>query len=256
MTNPFHEANRKGWDAVSKRWQADPALEEVRRRCIQDPSLALGELELRYLGEVRGKRIAVLGSGDHLVVFALAGMGAQVTSVDISQVQLDEAARRAEELGLKGIAFLRADVTDLSVLKDGAFDIVYTGGHVAIWVSDLRRFYREGARILKRDGLFLVNEYHPFRRVWADVPDRLEIGYPYYHRGPYVWDRAEEVPGAEPGSLTSYEYHWTVEDYVAALLESGCRLKALHEWGARSQTWEIAPVRDLPEWLLLVGVKE
>lgn len=256
MSNPIHEANRKGWDAASKRWQADPTLEEKRRRCVHDPSVALGELELRYLGDVRGKKVAVLGSGDHLVVFALVGMGAEVTSVDISQVQLDEAARRAEVLGLRGITFLRADVTDLSALENEAFDLVYTGGHVAIWVSDLERYYREAVRILKREGLFLVNEYHPFRRIWADVPDRLEIGYPYYRRGPYMYDRADEVPGAEPGSLISYEYDWTIEDYVMALLRAGCRLVALHEWGQGSQTWEIAPVHDLPEWLLLVGVKE
>ena len=40
-----------------------------------------------------------------------AGMGAQVTSVDISQTQLDIAAGRARELGL-AINFVRADVTD------------------------------------------------------------------------------------------------------------------------------------------------
>lgn len=255
MPNPFHEANRKVWDAASRQWQADPALEEARRRCVADPSVALGDWELRYLGDVCGKKIAVLGSGDHLVTFALVGMGAQVTSVDISQAQLDEAARRAEALGLEGITFLRADVTDLSALEDEVFDAVYTGGHVAIWVSDLARFYQEATRILKKGGLFIVNEYHPFRRVWADVPDRLEIGYPYYQRGPYVYDR-EDIAGAEVGSLISYEYHWTVEDYVMALVRTGCRLKALHEWGQGSQMWEIAPVRDLPEWLLLVEERE
>ena len=91
----------------------------------------------------------MLGSGDNQVVFALAGMGAAVTSVDISEI---EAARsRAAALGLQ-IEFVQADVVDLSGLGDATFDAVYTGGHVAVCVSDLRRYYGEAARILKSDG--------------------------------------------------------------------------------------------------------
>lgn len=256
MTNAMHEANRLGWDRVAPYYQGKRDLEERRRRVIRDPALAFGEAEWRYLGDVAGQRIAVLGSGDQLVVFALARLGARVTSVDISQTQLDLGEARASAYGLEGITYLRADVTDLHALADGEFDVVYTGGHVAVWVSDLRRYYAEASRILKPGGLFIVNEYHPFRKPWADIADRLEIGYPYYQRGPYLWDRAEDVPGAEKGSLISYEFHWTVSDYVNAMIEAGCALVAMDEWGGGSQGWEIAPVSGLPEWLLLIGRKE
>jgi cation diffusion facilitator CzcD-associated flavoprotein CzcO len=47
--------------------------------------------ELKWLADVAGKSVAVLGSGDNQVVFALAGMGAKVTSIDISKQQLDVA---------------------------------------------------------------------------------------------------------------------------------------------------------------------
>ncbi len=55
--------------------------------------------------------------------FALAGCGARVTSVDISQRQLDVAADRARRLGLH-IAFVRADAARLVELAAGTFDIV------------------------------------------------------------------------------------------------------------------------------------
>lgn len=255
MTHEMHEANRRRWDKVAPYYQSKPDLEERRRRVIHEPGLALGEAERRYLSQVAGQRIAVLGSGDQLVVFALAGLGARVTSVDISQTQLDLGAARANACGLAGITFLRADVTDLSALADGEFDVVYTGGHVAVWVSDLRRFYSEASRILKPGGLLIVNEYHPFRKPWADIADHLEIGYPYYQRGPYLWDSSEDVPNAEKGSLITYEFHWTVSDYVNALLAAGCELAAMEEWGDGSQNWELAPVGGLPEWLLIVSRK-
>ncbi len=87
------------------------------------------EQELELIGDVAGLSVAVLGSGDNLAVFALAGMGARVTSVDISSGQLGFASQRAAELGLD-VTFLEADVTDLSPLDDASFDLVYTGGHV------------------------------------------------------------------------------------------------------------------------------
>jgi ubiquinone/menaquinone biosynthesis C-methylase UbiE len=66
------------------------------------------------------------------------------------------------------VDFVRADVVDLSELPDATFDVIYTGGHVTVWVSDLWRYYGEAARILKSHGLLIVSEYHPFRNVWSD----------------------------------------------------------------------------------------
>jgi len=252
--NEWHEANRRSWDAVSPQWQAKIDTRGEWRRAHLDPTVALRPQELAYLGDVAGKEVCVLGSGDNLVVFALAGLGAHLTSVDISQTQLDIAARRASELGL-AITFVRADVTDLHVLADATFDVVYTGGHVAVWVSDLKSYYAEAGRILKPGGIFLVNEYHPFRRVWKYVPDRLELEFGYFDRGPHQYDRSEEVPGAAAGSLPSYEFHWTVSDFVSAVMDAGCELIALAEIGDGRQEWETLPVQGLPENLLLVGRK-
>ena len=196
----------------------------------------------------------MLGSGDNLAAFALAGMGARVTSVDFSQVQLDIAAHRARELGLD-IAFLCADVVNLELLADASFDLVYTGGHVAVWVSDLRRYYREACRILLPGGMFLVNEYHPFRRIWQAPSDRLEPACRYLDRGPYSYDRSDIVPGSLPGSLPSYEFHWTVADHVSAITEGGCDLVAMDEFGDQAEWWEQVPLVGLPRFLLLAGRK-
>lgn len=255
--NPMHEANRRGWDAASAGWQATVERNVDWRRCPADPAVALVEEELELLGDVTGQDVCVLGSGDNLAVFALAGMGARLTSVDISQAQLDTAVSRAGEIGLD-IAFLRADAVDLRELGDESFDLVYTGGHVAVWVSDLKRYYAEACRILRRGGMLMVNEYHPFRRIWRASqasPDRLELACGYFERGPHRHDRSDAVPGAPPGSLPSYEFNWTVADYVTALIHGGCELAAIREIGDRRERWESAPLAGLPNALLLVGRK-
>ncbi len=59
----------------------------------------------RYTGDLRGKPALVIASGDNYAAFALAGMGARVTSTDISARQLEVARQRAELLGLKNLGY-------------------------------------------------------------------------------------------------------------------------------------------------------
>jgi len=260
MTDEMHEANRRRWDAGSEAWAAGADSRGLWRRCPAEPELVLSERELAHLGDLAGKRVCVLGSGDNQVVFALAGLGGlgglggEVTSVDISQKQLDVAAARSRELGLS-ISFVRADVTDLSAFDDCAFDVVYTGGHVAVWVSDIELYYAEAARILRPDGLFVIAEYHPFRRIWTESRDSLAVESGYFERGPFEYDVSAEILHARPGNMKSYEFHWTISDHVNAVLKAGCRLLELGEFGEEVADWEGAPLQGLPEYLLIVARK-
>ena len=181
MANSFHEANRRRWDAGAASWARRADTRGVWRRCHLDPSLELHPAELNWLADIARRRVAVLGSGDNQVAFALAGLGARVMSVDISDRQIAVARRRAVALGLE-MDFLRADVVDLRDLGNATFDLVYTGGHVAVWVSELKRYYAEAARILRPGQLLIVSEYHPFRRVWTASTTGLELGFNYFDR--------------------------------------------------------------------------
>jgi SAM-dependent methyltransferase len=252
MPDRFHEANRRRWDAGSTSWAHRADTRGIWGKCHRDPSLALHSAELKWLSDVAGKNVAVLGSGDNQVAFALSGLGAKVTSVDISEQQLNVARNRAAALGLQ-VDFVRADVVDLSALHDETYDLVYTGGHVAVWVSDLWRYYGEAVRILKPAGLLIVSEYHPFRRVWKKSPSHLEVGFGYFDRGPHRSEVAPDVLYAAPGELEQFEFHWTIADYISAMLSSGCQLIHAEEFGETSDSWERAPVAGLPAALLLVG---
>ena len=251
----LHEANRRRWDAASENWARGADSRGLWRRCLNEPELVLCDRELAHLADIGGKHVCVLGSGDNQVAFALAGMGAEVTSIDISQAQLDVARRRADELGLQ-MNFRRADVTDLSELESGAFDAGYTGGHVAVWVSDLQTYYAEAARILKPGGLLMISEYHPFRRLWAESKERLIVEHGYFERGPFEYETEADVLRSGPGTFKSYEFHWTVADMINCVLKSGCRIVEVHEFGEDVADWEGAPMHGLPEFLLIVGLKE
>ncbi|HEX5875275.1 MAG TPA: class I SAM-dependent methyltransferase, partial [Pyrinomonadaceae bacterium] len=248
-TNPLHSANKDRWEAASEHWKRAADSRGLWRRCPTEPELVLSAMELQYLAGIAGKNVCVLGSGDNQVVFALAGLGAFVTSVDISQNQLQVAQHRARELGLS-IRFVQADVTDLSTLTTGSFDVVYTGGHVAVWVADLVKYYGEAARILTPGGLLMISEYHPFRRIWKESKTNLIVESRYLDRGPFEYDYTDNVLSRESGALKCYEHHWTIADYVNSVISSGCRILFVDEFGEDVGSWECAPLAGLPEFLL------
>ncbi len=182
--NAKHEANRKQWNAGAERWKERTDKRGLWNKCHKDPTLVLTASEIEYLKDIQGKSVCVLGSGDNEVVFAMAGMGAEVTSVDNSERQLEIASERADCLDLK-ISFLRADVTQLDKIENESFDTVYTGGHVAVWTSDIKKYYSEAVRILKTGSYIIINEYHPFRRIWCEESKEIVLKYSYYNRGPF-----------------------------------------------------------------------
>lgn len=252
--NAKHEANRRRWNAASPGYAAMGERSGSWRKVATEPGWAFQPQELALLGSVAGKRACVLGSGDNLAVFALAGLGVEVTSVDISEQQLDVARQRVEALGLR-VRFVRADVTDLSELEDATYDIVYISRHVSVWVSELRACYREAVRILKTGGLFLVTEYHPVRRIFKDDPERLSVERSYLERGPFFQEVAEGLFDRGPGKLRSYVCHWTIADLYQAMTDPGCALIALDEIGDEAEGWEVPPLAGLPRLILLAARK-
>jgi ubiquinone/menaquinone biosynthesis C-methylase UbiE/GNAT superfamily N-acetyltransferase len=243
-----HQANRSFWDATTPWWKDREDARGLWQRAPREPALVLCPAELALFADVPGRSVCVLGSGDNEVAFALAGMGGRVTSVDISQQRLDVAAARARTLGLQ-LTFVRADVVALSMLSTGSFDFVYAGGHITIWISDLRGFFREAVRILRPGGLFVVNEYHPVRRTWADVENGAPT-HAYFNRGPYRYTSPEGLP--------SFEYQWTVEDHIQSMIDAGCRIVRVHEHGEQipDEFWTREKLDRLPGYLLVAGRKE
>ncbi len=243
-----HEANRAFWDASTTWWQRREDARGLWQKACTDPSAVFSPAEMPFVQDVAGKPTCVLGSGDNEAAFALAGLGGCVTSVDISQRRLDVAAERARTLGID-VTFLRADVTDLSALATGMFDLVYTGGHMSVWVSNIGKYYGEAVRILKPGGLFMVNEYHPVRRMWLDA-DGAVPRHRYFNRGPYEYTSDEGLP--------TFEYHWTVADHIQAVVDAGCRIVKVDEYGEEldDEFWMTAELDKLPAHLMVVGMKD
>ena len=121
---------KRYWNEVSdSEWYRSLRTEERLDRLQKDPKTAFypGVLELmaKHVGDFRGKKILLPSSGDNHAAFAFALMGAQVTSADISERQLENAGQISERWNLD-IEYICDDTTRLSKFGDGTFELTAT----------------------------------------------------------------------------------------------------------------------------------
>lgn len=224
----LHEANRRHWDETADKWQALEDRDGLWRRCVHHPDLAFdgGSLDLirGCLGPLKGRDVCVIGSGDNCAAFALAGCGAKVTSVDISQRRLDIAAERAAVLGVE-ISFVRSDAATLAELGSGCFDLVVSTNGFFVWICDPRAVFNAVYRVLRPGGFYVFYDIHPFLRPWVVEDGALRMEKPYGQEGPLP--RTDESEG--------YEFHWTLSGLLQPLIESGFLMRRIDEAPPRSQ---------------------
>ncbi len=282
--NTFHYANQKYWDATSYDWKVLRDEDAFWKRCHINPQLAFEpkvlELIQEYVEPLSGKSVCVLGSGDNYASFALAGLGADVTSIDISEKQLEIAAERAENIGLE-IEFVRADISDMPNVQSNCFDFACATNGVTIWISDLIGYYYEVCRILRPNGHFISCDVHPFQRPWKDRVKKIEMQKPYFDTGPYKSDylvkdtdatKHKRNHPAQEEKLTGYTFHWTMSDIINSVISSRLTLLRIYEepseysrfWQGPSYAtkpdndlldWKNNPRAGLPVWLVLVAQK-
>ncbi|MHB8103913.1 MAG: class I SAM-dependent methyltransferase [Dehalococcoidales bacterium] len=259
----MHEANRKYWDASTPEWRK--LDEDGWRKCPNQPELAFEgntlELITEFVGKLRGKRVCVIGSGDNYAAFALAGMGAVVTSTDISEQRLEVAKQRAHSLDLE-IDFVRSDAAGLKNVPSASFDWVCSTNGFFVWIADLAAVFNSVQRVLKPGGFYIFYDIHPFMRPWKEQTI-IEMKKPYFETGPFVH---------EESSGTVYNFHWTLSDIINSLLKSGliiCRIEETTAKDPRFWTgfsyghgtdnslldWRINPRAGLPAWLTIIAQK-
>jgi len=221
--------NRALWDELAPVHLK--AYKEVA--LLREGAEVLDEIELREVGDVRGKTMLHLQC--HIGTDSLAWVrrGAIVTGLDFSSDSIACAEQLKAELGLEA-RFVHSNVYDAPEAVDETFDIVYTSKGVLCWLRDLNEWGRIVAGFLRPGGTFYLMETHPIlSALEEEPPGELAFKYRYFHRDePTVWDGDD--PDYADGNYIprnpSYEWDWTVSDVVSALLNAGLQLELLNEY--------------------------
>jgi SAM-dependent methyltransferase len=244
MPNEQHETNRASWNAATARHMTHRDDAAVLAR-LRDGEPILFPEELELLGDLRGARVLHLQCNDGLDTLALAREGAaEVVGVDISDVAVEAASRRALASGLP-VRIERGDVLDwmgAAAARGERFDRVFASYGALCWISDLGAYMRGVASLLAPGGRFVSIEFHP---VFAVFEPGWLVERSYFGRaGGWVWEEgvqdyvgyladdpavaAEARAWINPSACV--EFQWTVADVVTAVLGAGMTLEALREY--------------------------
>lgn len=252
---------KDGWnETADSDWYRSLRTEERIAALVRDPASAFHpavfHLIGKYIPDLKGKRVLLPSSGDNHAAFAFALLGARVTSSDISERQLENAAAVAEKLGLE-IRFVCDNTMELSRIESGACDLVYTSNGTHSWIPDLSVMYGNICRVLRPGGFSVMYDVHPFNRPFTGEP----------------W-KEPRIVKAYSDTLPSC--HWRVQDLVNANLSAGLALKEMAELAAVSASfwysydelirqdseklknindWQSNPMAALPAWISIVSQK-
>jgi SAM-dependent methyltransferase len=230
--NKMHKANQRYWDHLAGDWRELRDRDQLWRVIPHQPELAFDGEALamirQFVGDLQGKKACVVGSGDNYVAFALAGMGASVTSTDISSQQLETARQRADQLGL-AISFLQADAANLEKIEAEAYDLVCSSNGFFVWITQPGVVFNQIFRVLKPGGFYIFYDVHPFQRPWKDQVSPLEMEKPYTKTGPFEYKESGQV---------NYQFNWRLSDLLNPLLESGLVIRKLAETPAKARFWQ------------------
>lgn len=188
--------------------------------------------QLDEVGDVDGLDLVHLQCHIGLDTLSWARRGARVSGLDFSAPAIEAAAELADEIGLGDRAtFVSADVFDaVDVLGAAAFDLVYTGMGALMWLSDIQRWARTVAGLLRPGGRLYLVEMHPVTDVLDDATGTTVAG-DYFARDARTYELRGSYAdwNAQTTHNTVTEWHHTLGDVVSAVAGAGLRIEFVHE---------------------------
>lgn len=231
----MHESNRAAWNEGAVGY-----TEYIGdMTTLPGGGTTLKPVELAHLGDLRPwcRRAIHLQCASGADTLSLVNLGAaEVIGVDISDVHIENARRKTEQLGFPA-RWYRCDILETPHELDGTADLVYTGKGALNWLQDIEGWARVVARLLKPGGHFYLYEGHPVTWPFKFDADHWEWDpeQSYFRREPepsqgwspeYLGDVIAK-PAEE--QAVKYERIWPVSTLINVLIDAGLRLDRFTE---------------------------
>ncbi len=182
-----------------------------------------------WFGELEGKRVLALASGGGQQVPLLAAAGADVTSFDLSEAQLDKDRLVADREGLE-IRYEQGDMADLSRFGDASFDLVFNPVS-NVFVESVNAVWRECFRLLVPGGRLLTGFMNPDFYLFDH--DALEQGGvpEVRYRLPFssVRDLPPRLHDQRIDQGEAFEFSHSLDDQIGGQLAAGFVIEGFFE---------------------------
>jgi len=180
MNEKYFEANAKRWNEVVD-IHAKSKFYDLEGFKLGKNSLL--PIEIKELGDVKGKSLLHLQCHFGLDTISWAHLGAKATGVDFSENGIKKAKELSKELKIPA-NFIQTNIYDLPKHISEQYDIVFTSYGVLCWLPDLEKWAEIIDLCLKPGGIFYIIESHPLSdMIDESIKDKLVLKYPYTLKG-------------------------------------------------------------------------
>lgn len=169
----YLEINKENWN---KRTESHFDSEFYDVKNFIKGKTSLNDIELKLLGDIKGKSILHLQCHFGQDSISLARLGADVTGVDLSDKSIEKAKELNAKCGTK-VKFINSNVYEIAL--EEKFDIIFTSYGTIGWLPDLNKWAEVISNHLKFNGIFIIAEFHPF--VWMFDDDFQFFKYNYFN---------------------------------------------------------------------------
>jgi len=227
-------ANRERWNALAR-----ANVEWSQPRLDYTPAQARLQIGRHgILSDVSGRRVLCLASGGGQDSVAFGLLGAHVTVLDLSDVQLERDRQAAAHHGLK-VTTVQGDMRDLSAFPANAFDLVWQV-YSLNFVPSVEPVFREVARVLCPGGLYFLQFANPLAH---GLDDAAWDGSAYPLKHPYLdgedltqhfpdWD-VPQPDGSQVRVPSPHEFRHTLGTIMNTMVGNGFIFIGLWEWMQR-----------------------
>ena len=216
----YIETNKRAWN---KRTPIHIKSNFYNNKEFKKGMNSLKLIELNAVGDVKGKSLLHLQCHFGQDSISFARMGAIVTGVDFSDVAIKEAKKISEEINVP-VKFVENNVLGLKLNEE--FDIIFSSYGVIGWLPDLDKWASTIAIHLKKGGMFLLTEFHPFLELIKDN------GYDYFYN-PKPDIEIENGTYTDGGSKLIIKTCWwnhSLTNIFSALESNGLKLTHFEEF--------------------------
>lgn len=221
----YLEINRNSWN---NRTETHLNSEFYDLKGFYEGKTSLNEIELKLLGDIKGKSILHLQCHFGQDTISLNRIGAEVTGVDLSNKAIESAKKIAKETNSKA-EFICCDIYDLKNHLNKKFDIVFTSYGTIGWLPDLEKWANIISHFLKPDGEFIFVEFHPV--VWMFDDNFEKIAYRYFNSGA-IFETENGTYADKDADISQSYVMWNhgISEVLNNLIKNNFQIKSFNEF--------------------------
>lgn len=224
-TDNYLEINRNSWN---NKLEAHMNSSFYNLKGFINGATSLNDVELKLLGDVKGKSVLHLQCHFGQDSISLSRMGADVTGVDLSDRAIDSAKKLAQQLNSL-TEFICCDVYDLENHLNKKFDIVFSSYGTIGWLPDMNRWAGIVSNFLKPNGKLVFVEFHPVVWMFNDSFDK--IAYHYFNVEPIV-EKENGTYADKEANITQTTVSWNHDlgEVIGGLINNAMEILDFREY--------------------------